>query len=63
MGEDLTGIIKIGGEGADKGNAGVRERGEGFVGFEDLGMDLFELEWGIKGVENLGLEGMFGKRV
>lgn len=62
MGEDGACVVEIRGEGAEEGDTGEGEGGDGSVGFEDVGVDLFELDWGIEAVEEMGLEGFFGRR-
>lgn len=51
--EDLLGVGESGGrrESADGGDAGEREERERRRGFEEVGMELFELKWRVEGVE------------
>lgn len=47
-GEDGAGVVEVGGEGADEGGTGEGKGGEGSTGFDDVGVDLLELGWGVE---------------
>ena len=51
--EDLLGVREIGSESRDKGEFSERESGEGSVGFDEVGMELFELKWGVEALEKM----------
>ncbi len=47
------GVREIGSESTDKGEFSERESGEGSVGFDEVGMELFELKWGVEALEKM----------
>ena len=55
MFEDALGIRKIGSESSNEGEFSERERKsrERSVGFDEVGMELFELKWGVEAVEKI----------
>lgn len=57
MFEDALGIRKIGSESSNEGEFSERERErksrERSVGFDEVGMQLFELKWGVEAVEKI----------
>lgn len=56
--EDFLGVREAGIESASEGDLGEREGSERSVGFDEVGMELFELERGAEAVEKMGRQAL-----